>query len=65
MTARLVPQTNPANREVDGSSLTLSTDDPLGSAGLSAVDTLLRVRAYAASRFTQPNVHKKFYMRVK
>ena len=44
-----------ANREVGSSNLTVSTDNPLG---LSVVDALLRVRAYAAPRFTQPNVQE-------
>ena len=52
----LAPRTSSANREDGGSSLTVSTDDPLG---VSVIDALLRVRAYnAAPRFTQPNVHE-------
>ena len=40
-----------AYREVSGSSLTVGT-------GVSVVNALLRVRAYTAPRFTQPNIQE-------
>ena len=48
----LAPRIFSVNREVGSSNLTVSTD-------VNVVDALLRLRAYAASRSTQPNVKEE------
>ena len=53
----LAPQISYANREVGGSNLIVSTDDPL-TTGASVVNAQIRKRVYAAPRFTQPNVQE-------